>query len=171
VSDPTTARDKVFRHRPDVALIDRIKIQSEVLGPLIKELERTLGTRAAHEVVRSGIGEFYRNMVQELVGERGSLGALAALGEISSDGSAIEGEIRERSERAFEFDIVGCRYAEFYREIGEPDIGFLLVCSSDYAMVEGMPGVELQRTHTVMQGDDFCDFRYRFLADELAPPP
>ena len=29
------------------------------------------------------------------------------------------------------FDVVGCRYAVVFHQLGEPDLGFLLVCSDD----------------------------------------
>jgi len=169
MSSVPDSANEVFRHRPDIPLIDRIKIQSEVLVPLIKALEQALGRPAAHEVVRSGVGEYFRTLAENLAAERGSRGALGALGELCSAGNSVEGEVLENSDTAFSFDIVGCRFAEFFREIGEPEIGFLLVCSSDYPMTDGLPGIELERTQTIMQGARTCDFRYRFAADDLQP--
>jgi len=56
----------------------------------------------------------------------------------------------------------GCRYAAFYRELGEPELGFLLVCSADFLMTEGLdPDITLTRTQTIRQGASHCDFRYR----------
>jgi hypothetical protein len=58
--------------------------------------------------------------------------------------------------------VTRCRYAEFYRELGEAELGLLLVCSADFAMAEGFgPGSELTRKQTIMQGASHCDFRYR----------
>ena len=75
---------------------------------------------------------------------------------------ALEYRVIEQSKDAFEFDVTACRYAEFYRELGEPELGFLLVCSLDFAMAEGFGAdVELTRTQTIMQGASCCDFRYR----------
>jgi hypothetical protein len=46
--------------------------------------------------------------------------------------------------------------------LGEPELGFLLVCTADFATAEGFgPDVRLTRTQTIMQGADHCDFRYR----------
>jgi hypothetical protein len=158
-------------HRPDVPLIDRVKIQAEVLVPLIKRLERELGKERAHALVRSAVGESYRDMATRLTAERGSIGAMFAFGEISAAGNAIDMELREVSEEHMSVDITGCRYAQFFQQMGEPELGFLLVCSSDFPVVESVPGVELQRTQTIMQGADFCDFRYRFLPDEMTEAP
>jgi hypothetical protein len=45
--------------------------------------------------------------------------------------------------------------------LGEPELGFLLVCSQDFPMTEGFgSGIQLTRTQTIMQGASHCDFRY-----------
>lgn len=68
----------------------------------------------------------------------------------------------EQSEDVFAFDVTRCRYAEFYQELGEPELGFLLVCSADFDTAAGFGGdVELARSRTIMQGASHCDFRYR----------
>jgi len=70
---------------------------------------------------------------------------------------------RVGAQDALAIDVTGCRYAEFYKELGEPELGFLLVCSGDFAMAEGFGGdVELTRTQTIMQGAPTCTFRYKF---------
>ena len=71
-------------------------------------------------------------------------------------------EVKEQSQDAFDIDVRRCRYAEFYNALGEPELGFLLVCSADYDMAEGFgPEIKLTRTQTIMQGASHCDFRYR----------
>ena len=59
-----------------------------------------------------------------------------------------------------------CRYAEFYKELGEPELGFLLVCGADFTTAEGFgPDIKLTRTQTIMQGASHCDFRYKRLRE------
>ena len=71
-------------------------------------------------------------------------------------------DVLEQSERAYDFNVTGCRYAEFYKELGEPELGFLLLCSADFPLTEGLsPDLELTRTQTIMQGASHCDFRWR----------
>ena len=51
---------------------------------------------------------------------------------------------------------------QFYKELGEPEFGFLLACSSDFPFAEGFgPDIKLTRTQTIMQGASHCDFRYK----------
>ena len=49
-------------------------------------------------------------------------------------GDALDYQVREQSQDVFAIDVTGCRYAEFYKELGEPELGFLLVCSADFLM-------------------------------------
>src|ERR1700757_4745706 len=46
----------------------------------------------------------------------------------------------------FEIDVTGCRYAEFYKELGEPELGFLLVCGADFTTAKGF-GPDIKLTH------------------------
>ena len=75
---------------------------------------------------------------------------------------ALDYRVIDQSHDTFAFDVTACRYAEFYKELGEPELGFLLVCSADFDLAEGFgPDVEFARTQTIMQGADHCDFRYK----------
>ena len=76
--------------------------------------------------------------------------------------NALDLEVVAQTSEAFECNVTGCRYAEFFKELGEPEIGFLFCCGGDWAMAEGLsPDLELTRTQTIMQGAPHCDFRYR----------
>lgn len=58
-------------------------------------------------------------------------------------------------------DVTECHYAKFYKQMGAPELGFLLVCSADFPMTEGFgKDVQLTRTQTIMQGASHRDFRY-----------
>jgi hypothetical protein len=76
-------------------------------------------------------------------------------------GNAAEYGVRAQSQDTYEIDVTGCRYAQFYKELGEPELGFLLVCDLDFPFAEGFgPDIKLTRTQTIMQGASHCDFRY-----------
>jgi len=79
---------------------------------------------------------------------------------------ALDYRVIEQSQDAFEIDVTGCQYAEFYKKLGEPELGFLLVCSADFPTAEGLgPDIKLTRTQTIMQGASHCDFRYKRLRE------
>jgi hypothetical protein len=45
--------------------------------------------------------------------------------------------------------------------LGIPELGALLSCNRDAALIEGFNrNITLERTQTLMEGATFCDFRY-----------
>lgn len=148
----------------EIPLIEQIKIQAQVLVPLVKALQAELGEERANAIIREALGDQYREF-----GERwwrnqqaSSLGdKLAASFETFAAGNALDYEVVTQAPDAFDVNVTGCRYARFYQELGVPELGFLLVCSQDFPMAEGFGGdVQLTRTQTIMQGASHCDFRY-----------
>jgi hypothetical protein len=154
----------------NVPLVERTKIQAEVLVPLVKTLQAELGEEQANRLVRKALddlyGEFGRKWWQTQ--STHDLGRnMATAFDAFAAGDALDYEVLEKTPTAFDVNVTGCRYAKFYREIGAPELGFLLVCSSDLPMTEGYGAkVQLTRTQTIMQGASHCDFRYRLEAGE-----
>ena len=67
----------------------------------------------------------------------------------------------EDTEQRLAFDVTRCRYAEMYRALGIPELGEVLSCQRDAALIDGFaPDVTFTRTQTIMQGAPCCDFRY-----------
>jgi hypothetical protein len=85
-------------------------------------------------------------------------------------GTDVDFEMLKVDPEAMEFNVTGCRYAEFFRALGEPELGAVLLCEADNHMVEvGSPEVELARTQTIMKGARYCDFRYRMKSGSAKP--
>jgi hypothetical protein len=152
-----------------LSLIEQAKIQARVLVPLVKALQAELGEQRANALVRRALGDIYRRYGEEFWRTKSekNLGKIMASAFATfSRGDALNYQVREQSQDAFEIDVTGCKYAEFYKELGEPELGFLLVCSADFTMTEGFaPDIKLTRTQTIMQGASHCDFRYRRRTD------
>ena len=148
----------------DIPLIEQVKIQAQVLVPLVKALQAELGEEEANAIVRKALGDLYRRYGEKWWRTQGAgnLGEkMASAFDMFADGDALEYEVVKQAPDAFEVNVTECRYARFYEEIGAPELGFLLTCTADYAMTEGFGGgVQLTRTQTIMQGASHCDFRY-----------
>jgi L-2-amino-thiazoline-4-carboxylic acid hydrolase len=146
-------------------VIERAKIQAQVLVPLVKALQAELGAARANALVRKTLGELYRGYSVEFAKTKNEtdLGKFVASAfRTYARDDALSYDVIEQTPDAFAIDIRRCRYAEFYKELGEPELGFLLVCTADFAVADGFgDDVKLTRTQTIMQGADHCDFRYR----------
>ena len=152
-----------------IPVIQQAKIQAQVLIPLVKALQAELGEERANGLVRRVLGDLYRRYGEEFWRTKNeeNLGkAVASAFATYAREDALDYRVIEQSQDAYAFDVTGCRYAEFYKELGEQELGFLLICSSDFATAEGFgPDIQLTRTQTIMQGASHCDFRYKRLSE------
>jgi len=148
-----------------VPLIEQVKIQAQVLVPLVRTLQAELGEERANALVRQSLGALYRQFGETWWRAQGASKFNEKLGtafEKFAAGDALDYEVVKQTADTFELNVTGCRYAKFYHEIGAPELGFLLTCSADFLFVEGFGSdVQLTRTQTIMQGADHCDFRYK----------
>jgi hypothetical protein len=84
-----------------------------------------------------------------------------AMAEITEQ--AVTVEMRRQDKEALEFDVTHCRFAEFFRALGEPELGALLICATDFDIAAAGGGeVSFTRDQTIMQGASSCTFRYKF---------
>jgi hypothetical protein len=147
------------------SVIEQAKIQAQVLVPLVKALQAELGEEKANRIVRSALSDLYRRFGEEFwrnTNEPDLGKSVASAFKTYAQGDALDYRIDEQSHDAFALDVTRCRYAEFYKELGEPELGFLLICTADFAVADGFGSdVTLTRTQTIMQGASHCDFRYR----------
>jgi hypothetical protein len=152
-----------------MSVIQQAKVQAQVLVPLVKALQAELGEARANALVRRALGDTYRRYGEEFWRARNdtNLGtAMASAFATYARDDALDYDVIEQSQDSFAMNVTRCRYAEFYKELGEPDLGFLLVCSADFDTAEGFdPDIRLTRTQTIMQGAGHCDFRYRRVSD------
>jgi hypothetical protein len=157
-----------------VSAIDRAKIQAEVLVPIFRRLESTMGRPEALALLGAAIGDMVRASTAAWVRPMDHDQAVAVTWRGIRTKANWETmhplvvEERQTSGEVAEFDVVECGYATFFNEIGEPDLGFLLTCSADHHMLDLFPEIELTRTQTRMQGAAYCDFRYRRRPDRTA---
>jgi hypothetical protein len=148
-----------------IPVIEQVKIQAQVLVPLVKAMQAELGEERANALVRKALGDIYRRLGEQWWRAKASGHVGADMGSAFAafaQGGAIDYSVLAHSPDTYEIDVTGCRYAQFYKELGEPELGFLLVCSSDFPFAEGFgPNLKLTRAQTIMQGASHCDFRYR----------
>src|SRR5512135_479554 len=105
-----------------VSVIERAKIQAQVLVPLVKALQAELGELRANALVRKTLGDLYRRHGDQFWRSRveknlGQIMASAFATYARED--ALEYQMLEQSADAYAIDVTRCRYAEFYKALGE----------------------------------------------------
>jgi predicted ArsR family transcriptional regulator len=147
---------------PTITHLERRKIEAGVLIPMVQAFQRAIGTERANEIAREVIIELARKDGARWAQQFGDdLSALERVSGLWAAGGSLGIEPIAKAADKLEFNVTRCRYAEFYKELGLPELGYLFHCNRDFAMVEGFsPELTLKRTQTIMEGSSHCDFRF-----------
>lgn len=146
-----------------IGVLTRREIEARIIGPLLENLGEEFGREQVLEVLRKTIVQIARQQGEQLARSMGgcSLAHFAMSMQAWTKGNAIEMDILEQTDENFSYNVTRCRYAEMYRASGLPELGSLLSCNRDFALIEGFnPEVKLDRTQTIMEGAPYCDFRF-----------
>ncbi len=152
---------------PTISLLDKTKIQAQVLVPVMRALRAELGREKADAIVHDALRDWSKQLFAE-IGDRidGSpWRKFAKMSNALADVTLREVtlDMHRNDKGAQEFDITRCRFAEFFRALGEPELGALLVCQTDVDIAAaGGSDVSFSRTQTLMHGGSCCNFRYKF---------
>tara|TARA_Y100001970_G_scaffold253095_1_gene327498 strand:- start:1825 stop:2814 length:990 start_codon:yes stop_codon:yes gene_type:complete len=152
--------DKIF----NISLLQKRGIEAEVLIPLIRNLEKEIGKEPAQQLAKNAIKEIAEKQGKDFSSmiQRDDLDGFQSIQETwSGAGEDITYEIIENNKKEFNFNVTKCRFAEMYKQLGAEDLGYILSCGRDFSLSSGYSeDIQLTRTKTIMEGADFCDFRY-----------
>lgn len=144
-------------------LLERRRIEAEYAKAVYQELVAEIGADAAYGV----IGRIARRLALqagETFAERDGQTNLATFAELIAmwqEGGALEIEWHEKNEAELRFDVVRCRYAEMYEDLGIRHLGSALSCNRDGSLCEGYDRrIRMERDTTIMEGDACCNFRF-----------
>jgi predicted ArsR family transcriptional regulator len=150
-----------------VTLFQRAKVQAEVLVPLLRHLRNELGEETANGLVYPVIRTCMKDWIADIApADSGdpmenfhrTSETLATLFE-----GDVDMQILESSPESLAVDVTGCRFADYFRRLGEPELGAILTCELDDHIAEmSALTVQLRREATLMKGAARCPFRYRF---------
>lgn len=147
---------------PAITHLERRKIEAGILIPMVQAFQRAIGKERANEISREVIMELARKDGERWAQQFGTdLAAMEQVSGVWANGGSLDIELIGKSAERLDFNVIRCQYAEFFKEIGLPELGYLFHCSRDFGMVEGFsPRLTLKRTQTIMQGASHCDFRF-----------
>src|SRR5204862_2314177 len=152
---------------PKLSLLDKTRIQAQILVPLLRALRAELGREKADAIARRALRDWSKQLFASIAdgvdgGPRRKWAAMhTAMAEVTERDVTVE--MRRHDKEALEFDITHCRFAEFFRALGEPELGALLICDTAFDIAAAGGGdVTFTRDQTIMQGAPSCTFRYKF---------
>ena len=153
--------------RVELPTLVKRRIQAQVIGPIYAEMAAEIGEERAAAILDAAVrkaaiaeGKAFAAKAPE---GKTSMADFIKLYELWTYDGALEIEVQEASETTFNFDVVRCKYAETYRDMGLAHIGHLMSCNRDGTFCQGYdPNIKLDRQHTIMAGAPRCTFRYSY---------
>ncbi len=147
-----------------LGVLTRRETEARIVAPIVEALADRFGRDAVLEVVRDTVVKIAQDQgaaLSERYGD-GPEAFLETLQHWTRD-DALEIEVLEQTDETLSFNVTRCRYAELYRALGIEELGAVLSCNRDFALIEGFnPGARLSRTQTILAGASHCNFRYDF---------
>jgi len=132
---------------------------------MARTMEKELGKEKAHSILRKVGRELAEEYVKKVYSGK-KIESLRDFIEVSAGDNplydrALIMEKTEASDYKYEFRVHSCLWAKTWKELGDPDIGYLWNCCFDLVEVELVnPKLRLTRKGTLMRGAPYCDFCY-----------
>jgi len=146
-----------------ISLLQRREIEARVVGPIVRAFAAEIGEERARAILAGVVRELATLAGRDAATAIGdsSIAGLNVAVDSWQQGGALSLDVLEHSDSDLDFNVTRCQYAEMYQRLGMADLGPILSCSRDGAMIEGFnPGITLERTQTLMEGASHCDFRF-----------
>ncbi|MBT8361059.1 MAG: L-2-amino-thiazoline-4-carboxylic acid hydrolase [Deltaproteobacteria bacterium] len=143
--------------------IEKRAIEALALVPVIKALSQRIGRDEALKIMREVNQQEAFQRGQQMMRLKGQQGIDELVNEVASwgEGGVWVMDIIEQTSTTYFFNVLRCPYYEKYRELGLDDFGVELSCCRDGPFARGLnPQLKLVRSQTIMEGADYCDFRY-----------
>jgi L-2-amino-thiazoline-4-carboxylic acid hydrolase len=146
-----------------IGVLKRREIEARILAPLIEALGREFGREKVLRIVRETVVGIAMDQGRQLVqiSEGNGLRAFAAALPSWTKEDSLEIDVIAQSEHELRFNVTRCRYAEMYESLGLSELGAILSCGRDAALIEGFnSNISFERPQTILGGASHCDFHY-----------
>ena len=152
--------------KTELPILEQRRIEANIIKPIFEAMAERLGHDEAVEILRTAITkdsiEHGAAYAQSEPGDATLLSFHNLLPQWKANG-ALEVDMLEESDTEVHYNVTRCKYAEMYKDMGLSHIGHVLSCGRDGTFCTGYnPNIKLERTQTIMQGANHCDFRYRW---------
>ena len=153
----------------DIGVLKRREVEARILAPVVEAMAEAFGREEVMAVLKKTIVNIARQQGADMAQAMGNQDAKAFIDSLEAwtRGGALELEKLNETSEVVDFNVKRCRYAEMYQDLGIPELGAILSCGRDFAMIEGFaPEAKLKRGQTILSGASHCDFRYQFPSSE-----
>ena len=159
----------IFDTKLDITVEQHHRTVAAKMISLIRTLEKEIGAERAHEIISNWAEQ---NSVNDVKGVIDKLKKpIESFEDVKillrqwvqelNDNKIEVVEITEETSSKSVCTVTECIYAKVYNDLEASDLGYLLYCKHDFASAPHIhTKVGLNRTKTVMEGHDCCNFEY-----------
>ena len=154
--------------KPELNRIEKRAIEALAIAPFIDAVSKKIGEDEALSILMEVNRQEAFQRGKSLAKELGDNGMDALVEEVDGwgRGGVWEMDVLEKTATTYFFNVTRCPYYEKYRELGLEKFGVGFSCCRDEPFARGFnPRLRLERTKTIMEGADLCDFRYCLESD------
>jgi hypothetical protein len=124
---------------PELSLLDKTRVQAQVLVPVLRALRAELGKEKADAIVKEALRQWSKDLFTAVgAGVEGSprrKWATVQAAWVEASEPHVTLKILRHDGEGLDVDVTQCRFAEFFRALGEPELGALLICGTDFDVV------------------------------------
>lgn len=153
----------------EISYVDYIQASLSGEVSLIRELESSVGTKQAHEMVREwslrktieGIQRYLKETGVEIQSFEDFRRYMRKEWESEALRRTHTCRIEKEGPREASYIVTECIWKDAMEKLDATDLGTLTMCDLDFEAASLYhPNIRLVRTKTLMKGDDCCDFTY-----------
>ncbi len=143
--------------------IEKRAIEALAIAPIIRAVSKRIGREEALSILKEVNQQEAFERGQNIARTEGQNGIKELVDEVAGwgDGGTWEMDVLEQTPTTYFFNVLRCPYYEKYRELGLDEFGVGFSCCRDEPYARGFNArLKLVRNKTIMEGADYCDFRY-----------
>lgn len=149
--------------KKELTRIGKRAIEALAIVPVIRAVSQRIGKDQALAILKEVNQQEAFQRGQNLMKAEGQNGIEELVKDVNSwgVGGIWEMNVLEQTSTTYFFNVLRCPYHKKYRELGLEEFGVELSCCRDEPFARGFnPRLQLVRTKTIMEGANYCDFRY-----------
>jgi len=149
--------------------IEKRAIEASAVVPIIEAVAQRIGKVDALAILQQVNEKEAFRRGESIRNQLGNTGIPELIEDVATwgIGGVLEIEVIEQTSETYHFNITRCPYYEKYSELGLTEFGVALSCCRDKPFAQGFhPQLKLERSQTIMEGADYCDFRYSLHATQ-----
>ncbi len=143
--------------------IEKRAIEAAAIVPIIQSVAQRIGKEEALAILQEVNEKEAFQRGESIRIQLGHTGIPELVEDVATwgIGGKLEMEVLEQTSKTYHFNITSCPYYEKYRAIGLAEYGVAFSCCRDKPFARGFnPQLKLERSQTIMEGAEYCDFRY-----------